>query len=52
MSKQKQEELINRATGLLVIDVIGSNPNGDPDKESDPRIRDNDRRGEIYTGLI
>ena len=47
MSKQKQEELINRATGLLVIDVIGSNPNGDPDKESDPRIRDNDRRGEI-----
>jgi len=47
MSKQKQGELINRATGLLVIDVIGSNPNGDPDKESDPRIRDNDRRGEI-----
>jgi len=47
MSKQKQEEVFNRATGLLVIEVINSNPNGDPDRESDPRIRDNDQRGEI-----
>ncbi|MGK9478014.1 type I CRISPR-associated protein Cas7 [Melioribacter sp. OK-6-Me] len=36
----------NRVTGLLVIEVINSNPNGDPDKESDPRQR-NDLRGEI-----
>jgi Cas7 group CRISPR-associated protein Csh2 len=47
MYKTTQEDVINRATGLLIIDVINSNPNGDPDKESDPRIRDNDRRGEI-----
>ena len=32
---------IKRATGLLVIEVVNSNPNGDPDRESDPRIRDN-----------
>jgi len=42
----KQNEIFNRATGLLVIEVINSNPNGDPDKESDPRWRD-DQRGEI-----
>jgi CRISPR-associated protein Csd2 len=47
MSKQKEMGVFNRATGLLVIEVINSNPNGDPDRESDPRIRDNDRRGEI-----
>ena len=32
---------IKRATGLLVIEVINSNPNGDPDRESDPRQRPN-----------
>lgn len=32
---------INRATGLLVIEVVNSNPNGDPDRESDPRQRAN-----------
>ena len=32
---------IKRATGLLVIEVVNSNPNGDPDRESDPRTRDN-----------
>lgn len=37
---------IKRATGLLVIEVINSNPNGDPDRESDPRQRP-DARGEI-----
>lgn len=31
---------VNRATGLLVIEVVNSNPNGDPDKESDPRQRE------------
>jgi CRISPR-associated protein Csd2 len=35
-----------RSTGLLVIEVINSNPNGDPDRESDPRQRP-DGRGEI-----
>lgn len=39
-------EFINRGTGLLLIDVTNSNPNGDPDRESDPRIRQ-DGRGEI-----
>ena len=35
-----------RVTGLLVLEVVNSNPNGDPDRESDPRMRDNGR-GEI-----
>jgi CRISPR-associated protein Csd2 len=35
-----------RATGLLVIEVVNSNPNGDPDNESEPRTRVGDR-GEI-----
>jgi len=42
----KNESVILRATGLLVIEVVNSNPNGDPDRESDPRTRP-DRRGEI-----
>lgn len=37
---------IVRATGLLVIEVINSNPNGDPVRESDPRQRP-DGKGEI-----
>jgi Cas7 group CRISPR-associated protein Csh2 len=37
---------IVRATGLLIIEVINSNPNGDPDRESDPRQRP-DEKGEI-----
>ena len=39
-----------RATGLLVIVVENSNPNGDPDQESDPRHRSHDNRGMI-TGV-
>lgn len=38
---------IPRATGLLVIVVENNNPNGDPDRESDPRQRNHDRRGYI-----
>lgn len=34
-------EEMKRATGLLVIEVVNSNPNGDPDRESDPRQRPN-----------
>lgn len=41
-----EEKKIMRATGLLVIEVINSNPNGDPDRESDPRQRP-DGLGEI-----
>ncbi len=41
---------IHRATGLLVIVVENSNPNGDPDQESDPRRRSHDNRGMI-TGV-
>ena len=33
--------VIKRATGLLVIEAVNSNPNGDPDRESDPRQRSN-----------
>lgn len=37
---------ISRACGLLVIEVENSNPNGDPDRDSDPRQRP-DGLGEI-----
>jgi len=37
---------IKRVTGLLIIEVVNSNPNGNPDAESDPRQRDNGH-GEI-----
>jgi CRISPR-associated protein Csd2 len=37
----------NRGTGLLVIEVRHSNPNGDPDAESEPRTIDTDGRGLI-----
>jgi Cas7 group CRISPR-associated protein Csh2 len=40
------QQTMVRATGLLVIEVMNSNPNGDPDRESDPRQRP-DGRGEI-----
>jgi Cas7 group CRISPR-associated protein Csh2 len=36
-------ELPQKATGLLVVEVRNSNPNGDPDRESDPRQRFDDR---------
>lgn len=36
----------NRGTGLLILEVRHSNPNGDPDQESEPRTMD-DRRGLI-----
>jgi Cas7 group CRISPR-associated protein Csh2 len=39
-------EMINRGTGLLLIDVTNSNPNGDPDRDNDPRTRQ-DGHGEI-----
>lgn len=35
------DNTIKRATGLLVIEAVNSNPNGDPDRESDPRQRPN-----------
>jgi len=37
----------NRGTGLLIMEVRCSNPNGDPDAESDPRLLDTDGRGLI-----
>ena len=45
MSDDKTE--IPRVTGLLVIEVRNSNPNGDPDRESDPRTRAHDGKGVI-----
>lgn len=44
---QDTRNSLNRATGLLVIEVRNSNPNGDPDRESDPRQRMHDERGMI-----
>ena len=40
------DSILNRATGLLIIEVRNSNPNGDPDNEGEPRQRQ-DRRGVI-----
>lgn len=34
---------IKRATGLLVLEAVNSNPNGDPDRDGEPRQRDNGR---------
>lgn len=39
--------MFNRGTGLLVIEVNGSNPNGDPDADGEPRTIGADRRGLI-----
>ena len=41
------DQKIPRVTGLLIIEVRNSNPNGDPDRESDPRTRAHDQRGVI-----
>lgn len=46
-SKNSSGNEIPRVTGLLVIEVRNSNPNGDPDRESDPRQRSHDKRGVI-----
>lgn len=42
----KSNHGIPRACGLIVIEVVNSNPNGDPDRDSDPRQRP-DGSGEI-----
>lgn len=49
MARAMQDETttFNRGTGLLLIEVRHSNPNGDPDSESDPRTLDGDGRGLI-----
>ncbi len=40
------EKELHRGTGLLWIETINSNPNGNPDQDSEPRQR-SDERGEI-----
>ena len=45
--KGADDARLNRGTGLLVIEVRHSNPNGDPDAESEPRTLDGDGRGLI-----
>ena len=37
-------DFLNRGTGLLVLEVINSNPNGDPDSDGAPRVRYDGRR--------
>jgi CRISPR/Cas system type I-B associated protein Csh2 (Cas7 group RAMP superfamily) len=41
-SSNDSKAVLNRGTGLLVIEVRHSNPNGDPDAESEPRTLDAD----------
>lgn len=45
-TETKTDHGIPRACGLIVIEVENSNPNGDPDRDSDPRQRP-DGLGEI-----
>lgn len=47
VAKTQNTIAIQRAMGLLVIAVENVNPNGDPDRESDPRQRSHDNRGYI-----
>lgn len=42
----KEQNLVPRITGLLLLEVRKSNPNGDPERESSPRQRP-DGKGEI-----
>ncbi len=42
----KSNNSLSRITGLLVLEVRNSNPNGDPERESSPRQRP-DQKGEI-----
>jgi len=44
---ESNDTAFNRGTGLLIIEVRHSNPNGDPDAESEPRTLDGDGRGLI-----
>lgn len=46
MSTDKDNNLVPRITGLLILEVRKSNPNGDPERESSPRQRP-DGKGEI-----
>jgi Cas7 group CRISPR-associated protein Csh2 len=46
MSTTKDNNLVPRITGLLILEVRKSNPNGDPERESSPRQRP-DGKGEI-----
>ncbi len=39
MENKMDGKITRRAAGLLVLEVVNSNPNGDPDNESDPRTR-------------
>jgi CRISPR-associated protein Csd2 len=41
MRRKTMSNAIKRATGLLIIEAVNSNPNGDPDREGDPRQRPN-----------
>src|SRR3990172_10100481 len=47
LGNESNGKVFNRGTGLLVIEVRYSNPNGDPDAESEPRTIDADGRGMI-----
>jgi CRISPR-associated protein Csd2 len=46
MSTDKDNNLVPRISGLLILEVRKSNPNGDPEHESSPRQRP-DGKGEI-----
>lgn len=46
MNKKPDTNLVPRITGLLIVEVRKSNPNGDPERESSPRQRP-DGKGEI-----
>jgi Cas7 group CRISPR-associated protein Csh2 len=47
MTNTNSAASFNRVTGLVIVEVRCSNPNGDPDMESDPRTLEADGRGVI-----
>ncbi len=47
MENEQKKSALNRGTGMLIIEVRHSNPNGDPDMESEPRTIDTDEHGLI-----
>ncbi len=47
MNKQFINTPFNRQVGLIILEVTMSNPNGDPDMESEPRTREFDGLGMI-----
>ena len=52
MTIQKYENNVPRITGLLILEVRKSNPNGDPERESSPRQRPDGKSENFATSCL